>query len=136
MSAAAAIDFGPVDLPGPTGEANTLTLAPRGRVLCLGPDAERGARAGHPGAGRRQCGAGGRAAARGRRCQPLIDKGLPIHAIDGMVDPGDLVQLNIDVVAISADVDTLRVVRRALAPRPGPIVPLVSEVIKPGCLCA
>ena len=40
ITAAAGVDFGPVDLPGPTGEANTLTLAPRGRVLCLGPDAE------------------------------------------------------------------------------------------------
>ena len=40
ISAAAATDFGPVDLPGPTGEANTLTLGPRGRVLCLGPDGE------------------------------------------------------------------------------------------------
>ncbi len=38
MSASGAIDFGPVDLPGPTGEANTLWLAPRGRVLCLGVD--------------------------------------------------------------------------------------------------
>jgi len=62
---------------------------------------------------------------------PLLDKGLPIHAIDGMVDPGDLVQLNLEVVAISAEIDTLRAVRRALARRSGSIVPLVSEVIKP-----
>src|SRR5690606_29162981 len=40
IAAAAALDFGPVDLPGPTGEANTLLLVPRGRALCLGPDAE------------------------------------------------------------------------------------------------
>ncbi|MCC0029799.1 MAG: hypothetical protein H6891_05825 [Brucellaceae bacterium] len=37
LSAAAALDPGPVDLPGPTGEANALALAPRGTVLCLGP---------------------------------------------------------------------------------------------------
>jgi RHH-type transcriptional regulator, proline utilization regulon repressor / proline dehydrogenase / delta 1-pyrroline-5-carboxylate dehydrogenase len=36
MTAVATLDYGPVDLPGPTGEANTLTLVPRGRVLCLG----------------------------------------------------------------------------------------------------
>ncbi len=131
MSASGAIDFGPVDLPGPTGEANTLWLAPRGRVLCLGVDENAVL------AQAIQALAAGNAvlavAPRARvALSPLIDKGLPIHAIDGMVDPGDLVQLNIDVVAISADVDTLRVVRRALAPRPGPIVPLVSEVIKPG----
>ena len=40
IAAAAATDFGPVDLPGPTGEANTLYLVPRGRALCLGPDAD------------------------------------------------------------------------------------------------
>ena len=40
IAAAAATDFGPVDLPGPTGEANTLTLLPRGRALALGPDAD------------------------------------------------------------------------------------------------
>jgi RHH-type proline utilization regulon transcriptional repressor/proline dehydrogenase/delta 1-pyrroline-5-carboxylate dehydrogenase len=28
----------PLPLPGPTGEANTLRLRPRGRVACLGPD--------------------------------------------------------------------------------------------------
>ena len=40
MTAAAALDMGPVDLPGPTGEANYLWLHPRGTVLCLGPDAD------------------------------------------------------------------------------------------------
>ena len=40
MSAAAGLDFGPVDLPGPTGEANQFELGPRGTVLCLGPDAD------------------------------------------------------------------------------------------------
>src|SRR5690606_2943651 len=40
IAAAAALDYGPVDLPGPTGEANTLLLVPRGRTLCLGPDPE------------------------------------------------------------------------------------------------
>ncbi|MEM1300178.1 MAG: bifunctional proline dehydrogenase/L-glutamate gamma-semialdehyde dehydrogenase PutA, partial [Pseudomonadota bacterium] len=37
MSAAAALDRGPVDLPGPTGESNRYSLAPRGNLLCLGP---------------------------------------------------------------------------------------------------
>ncbi|MBI3096583.1 MAG: aldehyde dehydrogenase family protein, partial [Rhodocyclales bacterium] len=29
-----------LDLPGPTGERNTLSFAPRGRLLCLAPDAD------------------------------------------------------------------------------------------------
>ena len=56
---------------------------------------------------------------------------LPIEAIDGRLDPGDLVQLDVDMVAISADGDTMRAIRRALAERSGPIVPLLSELIKP-----
>ncbi len=55
ITAAAGVDFGPVDLPGPTGEANTLTLAPRGRVLCLGPDAETLLAQAITGAGGGQC---------------------------------------------------------------------------------
>src|SRR6266566_3110247 len=99
MSASGAIDFGPVDLPGPTGEANTLWLAPRGRVLCLGVDEQAIL------AQAIQALAAGNAvlavAPRARAAlSPLLDKGLPIHAIDGMVDPGDLVQLNLEVVAI------------------------------------
>ena len=130
ITAAAATDFGPVDLPGPTGEANTLLLAPRGRVLCLGLD-----EAAVLAQAVQALAAGNAVLAVAPRAQaslsPLLDKGLPIRAIDGTVDAGDLVQLDIDVVAISADVDTLRAIRRALARRSGPIVPLVSEVIKP-----
>jgi RHH-type proline utilization regulon transcriptional repressor/proline dehydrogenase/delta 1-pyrroline-5-carboxylate dehydrogenase len=130
ITAAAAIDFGPVDLPGPTGEANTLLLAPRGRVLCLGLDEAAVL------AQAVQALAAGNAvlavAPRAQACLlPLLDKGLPIRAINGTVDAGDLAQLSVEVVAISADVDTLRAIRRALARRSGPIVPLVSEVISP-----
>jgi len=119
-----------VDLPGPTGEANTLLRAPRGRVLCLGLDEEAVL------AQSVQALAAGNAvlavAPRAQACLlPLLDKGLPIRAINGTVDAGDLVQLSVEVVAISADVDTLRAIRRALARRSGPIVPLVSEVISP-----
>ena len=130
ISASGAIDFGPVDLPGPTGEANTLLLAPRGRVLCLGVDehAVRAQAIQALAAGNAVLGVAPRARA---ALAPLIDKGLPIDAIDGMLDPGDLAHLDIDAVAISADVDTMRAIRRALARRSGPIVPMVSEVIKP-----
>ena len=128
--AAAAVDFGPVDLPGPTGEANTLDLAPRGRVLCLGPDAEsllsqavQALAAGNavlavaPGAG--------------ATLNALTGKGLPIAALDGTVDAKSLAELTLDVVASAADDETLRGLRKALAGRKGPIVPLVSEAIYP-----
>ena len=39
-AAAEALPQAPLDLPGPTGESNRLSLHPRGRVLCLGAGAE------------------------------------------------------------------------------------------------
>ena len=40
VNAAAAFDGGPFNLPGPTGESNRLTMSPKGRILCLGPEPE------------------------------------------------------------------------------------------------
>lgn len=130
ITAAAATDFGPVDLPGPTGEANTLTLLPRGRVLALGPDAEtllaqaiQALAAGNavlavaPGAG--------------AALQPLTGKGLPLAALDGVVDPATLETLGLDVVASAAGGEAQRALRQSLAARSGQIVPLVGEVIYP-----
>jgi len=130
VSAAAAVDFGPVDLPGPTGEANTLALAPRGRVLCLGPDGEtllaqviQALAAGNavlavaPGAP--------------AVLQSLTGKGLPLAALDGTVDPADLETLPVDVVACSGRAEIAREIRTALARKSGPIVPLVTEAVYP-----
>jgi RHH-type proline utilization regulon transcriptional repressor/proline dehydrogenase/delta 1-pyrroline-5-carboxylate dehydrogenase len=130
ITAAAAVDFGPVDLPGPTGEANTLALAPRGRVLCLGPDGEtllaqaiQSLAAGNavlavvPGAS--------------AALQSLAGKGLPISAIDGRLEPDELRTLDVDVVAFSGEGDAARSIRQALAERKGAIVPVVTEVIYP-----
>jgi RHH-type transcriptional regulator, proline utilization regulon repressor / proline dehydrogenase / delta 1-pyrroline-5-carboxylate dehydrogenase len=130
IAAAAATDFGPLDLPGPTGEANTLTLLPRGRVLALGPDGEtllaQAIQALAAGNAVLAVAPGAQAAV-----QPLLGKGLPIAAIDGIVGPADLGTLRIDVVACSADAETLRSIRQALAARNGPIIPLISETIYP-----
>ena len=86
IAAAAGIDFGPVDLPGPTGEANTLTLYPRGCVLCLGPDGDtllaQAVQALAAGNSVLAVAPGAPAA-----LQSLLGKGLPIAAIDGSADP-------------------------------------------------
>jgi RHH-type transcriptional regulator, proline utilization regulon repressor / proline dehydrogenase / delta 1-pyrroline-5-carboxylate dehydrogenase len=131
IAAAAALDFGPVDLPGPTGEANTLALFARGRVLCLGPDADtllaqavQALAAGNAVLAVAQ----GAAAA----LSALTGKGLPIAALDGSVEPESLTGLPLDLVACAGSGDLLRSVRQALATRKnGPIVPLVAEVIYP-----
>ena len=50
----------PLELPGPTGESNRLSLAPRGVVLCLGPRDRRGTRTARDGPEGRECRGGGR----------------------------------------------------------------------------
>ncbi|MBX9461940.1 MAG: bifunctional proline dehydrogenase/L-glutamate gamma-semialdehyde dehydrogenase PutA [Aquamicrobium sp.] len=130
IAAAAALDYGPVDLPGPTGEANTLLLVPRGRTLCLGPDPEtafaQAIQALAAGNAVLAVTPGARAA-----LSSLTGKGMPVEAIDGIVDPADLTELGVEVVASSADADTLRAIRKALAVRKGAIVRLVAAVINP-----
>ena len=110
IAAAAATDFGPVDLPGPTGEANTLTLVPRGRVLCLGPDADtllsQAVQALAAGNAVLAVAPGAPAA-----LASLTGKGLPIAAIDGRPDPVESRSLGIDVVAFSGTPEAVRVVR-------------------------
>ncbi|TRC89255.1 bifunctional proline dehydrogenase/L-glutamate gamma-semialdehyde dehydrogenase PutA [Mesorhizobium sp. WSM4310] len=130
IGAAAGIDFGQVDLPGPTGEANTLSLSPRGRVLCLGPDAATLL------AQTIQALAAGNAVLAVAPGAPaalsaLTGKGLPLAAIDGRPDPVEARSLRVDVVAFSGTPEAARIVRKVIADRTGPIVPLVSEVLNP-----
>jgi RHH-type proline utilization regulon transcriptional repressor/proline dehydrogenase/delta 1-pyrroline-5-carboxylate dehydrogenase len=130
MNAASSLEYGQVDLPGPTGEANTLSLAPRGRVLALGPDPDtllaqtiQALAAGNavlavaPGAG--------------AALSPLTGKGLPLSVLDGRPDPVEARSLKVDVVAYSGTPESMRTVRRIIAERDGPIVPLVGEIYNP-----
>ncbi|WP_295813120.1 bifunctional proline dehydrogenase/L-glutamate gamma-semialdehyde dehydrogenase PutA [uncultured Nitratireductor sp.] len=130
IAAAAALDQGPVDLPGPTGEANSLMLIPRGRALCLGADEEtliaqvvqalatgNAVLAVHPDAR--------------RIVKPLLGQGLPLEAADGAVAVQALGALKMDVVAACGAREWLKELRSALAQREGAIVPLVCEPIYP-----
>ncbi|CCV07483.1 fused DNA-binding transcriptional regulator; proline dehydrogenase; pyrroline-5-carboxylate dehydrogenase [Mesorhizobium metallidurans STM 2683] len=130
IGAAASIDFGQVDLPGPTGEANTLSLSPRGRVLCLGPDQDTLL------AQTIQALAAGNAVLAVAPGAPaalsaLTGKGLPLAAIDGRPDPVEARSLRVELVAFSGTPEAARIVRKVIADRAGPIVPLVSEVLNP-----
>ena len=127
MAAAASVDEGPIDLPGPTGESNRLTLTPRGTVLCLGPDADavsdqtvQALRFGNavlavtPGAE--------------QELAPLIEGGLPVATLDGHLTPETIASLEIDAVAL---VGGDPMIRQALAAREGRITPLVAARIDP-----
>ncbi|MGS1093475.1 bifunctional proline dehydrogenase/L-glutamate gamma-semialdehyde dehydrogenase PutA [Aquamicrobium terrae] len=130
VAAAAGLEFGQVDLPGPTGEANTLALVPRGRVLALGPDGETLL------AQAIQALAAGNAVLAvapdaSAALSALTGKGLPLAALDARLDVAELGSLGPDVVAFSGSGEEARAIRRALAARPGQVVPLVTEVIYP-----
>ncbi|MCO5163806.1 MAG: bifunctional proline dehydrogenase/L-glutamate gamma-semialdehyde dehydrogenase PutA [Mesorhizobium sp.] len=130
IAAAAATEFDPVDLAGPTGESNTLTLVPRGRVLCLGPDPDSllaqvvQALA----AGNAVVAVAPKAAA---ALQPLTGKGLPLEVLDGTLMQGELAATTVDAVAYSRAGATAREIRQILAEKRGPIVPLIAETIFP-----
>ncbi len=127
MAAAATLDMGPIDLPGPTGESNRLSLVPRGRALCLGPDAEavmdqvvQALRSGNlvlaiaPGAK--------------KVVAPLVEAGLPVVALDGRLDPDTLRDLSVDAVACVGGDAALR---KALALREGAILSLIAARLDP-----
>ena len=131
LAAVQALDRGPLDLPGPTGESNRYRLEPRGTALCLGPD-EATALA----QAVQALGAGGRALVvvpgAEAATAALAAAGLPVLAIDGCIAPARLTTLAVDVVAWCGEPAPLR---QALADRDGPIVPLVTEPMAPRAYC-
>mgnify|MGYP001363723443 CR=1 FL=1 len=130
VAAAAGLEFGQVDLPGPTGEANTLALVPRGRVLALGPDAEtllaQAIQA--LAAGNAVLAVAPHASA---ALSALTGKGLPLAVLDARLDVAELGSAGPDAVAFSGTGEEARAIRRALSTCPGQVVPLVTEVIYP-----
>lgn len=118
--------FAPLDLPGPTGESNRLYVAPRGVVLCLGPgvDTARAQLATALGAGNAAVviADGAEAALASWSDDPRVS------VLDGQLAPETLATLDgIAAVASCADDDGITTLRVALARRPGPILPLISE---------
>ena len=128
MNAAAAVDMGPVDLPGPTGEANRLRLAPLGRVVCIGAGdaliahAVQALRAGNA-----VLAVGPEAT---RRLTSLMDPSVPLMVLDGDLGDDLFADAPLEAVAVSAP-DRAAAIRRALSKRDGPIIRLISEAVAP-----
>ncbi|HET9069909.1 MAG TPA: aldehyde dehydrogenase family protein, partial [Amaricoccus sp.] len=128
LAAAEALPQAPLDMPGPTGESNRLSLHPRGRVLCLGAGAEvvlaqavQALAAGNAVLAVAADAPWALAALEGRR--------LPVTAIAGQVAPASLEDLpELALVAAAGPADWLGAIRRALGRRGGPIVPLVTRL--------
>ena len=120
------VSLSPLELPGPTGESNRLSFAPRGAVLCLGPGAEAvqaqvaTARAAENAVV--AVAAGASAALTAYAADPHV------IVLDGQVAPSALATVGgIAAVACCADRDVLKAMRAALARRSGPILPLIAE---------
>jgi RHH-type proline utilization regulon transcriptional repressor/proline dehydrogenase/delta 1-pyrroline-5-carboxylate dehydrogenase len=104
------------EMPGPTGEANTLTLWPRGLVLCLGPTAQDAAL---------QAGTARRMGCPALMVAPGVDPDL---GINGELDPRALGELRgFAVVALWGDDARQRAARQMLAAREGSLIPLVTQ---------
>ena len=127
LDAAASLPSEPVDLPGPTGESNRLSLHGRGPALCLGADPETALAqalmslaAGNP----TLVAAPGATAA----LAPLTGARLPLAVLDGTLEVGALTALpGLAIVGAHGPDGWLRGLRAALAERDGPIVPLETE---------
>ncbi len=89
-------------LPGPTGEANTLTLIARDPILCLGP---------------------GQDAARAQ-AEAVRNLGGEAVVVEGMLPPEALTALNGFAAVIHWG--DARDIGMALAARPGPILPVIT----------
>jgi RHH-type proline utilization regulon transcriptional repressor/proline dehydrogenase/delta 1-pyrroline-5-carboxylate dehydrogenase len=131
VNAAASFDSGPFRLPGPTGESNRMTLAPKGPVLCLGPEIDtalaQAAQALAAGCAALVVTPGAEAAV-----APLARAGAPVTAIDGAVPADELTKARgFIAVAAAGDSGWTRALRQALAGRERRIVQLETELICP-----
>jgi len=129
IETAEAVDMTAVDLPGPTGESNRLSLHPRGTLLCLGDLGADGPEAAIAQAvlalalGNAAVVVAPGAAAPGAA---LRAAGAPVAALDGRITPDMLEHCRpFDALMAEGPAPDLAALRRALAARDGAVVPLV-----------
>jgi RHH-type proline utilization regulon transcriptional repressor/proline dehydrogenase/delta 1-pyrroline-5-carboxylate dehydrogenase len=129
--AAAQVVASPIDLPGPTGESNRLTLWSRGVFICLGPDAQT-----------LQQQYESVRAAKGRALLIGPDLGVPdwlsagladgnALALIGQLDPADVASLSGFMGLLSNQSEPIqRALRQALAHRAGALLPLLTVPVR------
>ncbi len=131
LDAAMHCDMAAIDLPGPTGESNRLSLVPRGTVLVTGPSREMALEQAISAlvAGNAVVIAcpGGKDLA-----EQLASSDAPVIGLDGNVEPQSLAEIDhIDAVASNAEASSMQAMRKSLASRRGMLVPLVTEGAAP-----
>jgi len=131
LTTASLLEPGPVVLPGPTGEANQLRLFPRGVVLCLGDGTD------EPALAVRQavtalalgCAVVGPEVVLADLRSTVSSLGGPIATLPGW-PPAHVLEW-VDPLAVVAftvtNPEEARPIRRALARRNGPLVPMADD---------
>ncbi len=119
------------DMPGPTGESNRLYAAPRGIVLCLGPDAESLT---HQVVLALAVGNGVIAVGQGaeKLAMKLRRLAAPIVALEGHLATGALRELQgVDAIAAHHSEEELKEMKAELAERDGALMQLIMERNQP-----
>ena len=107
-----------IDLPGPTGESNRLSVFPRGTILCLGPSVKDA---------KDQYDI---AISSGCKALMVVPGASGDNAVDGFLPREHIRTLNnIDGVALWSATDDLKACRKALASREGAIIPLLASPV-------
>ena len=120
-------NLAPQNLPGPTGESNRLSFAPRGVILTTGPGKQaalqQAVMALVAGNGVVLVCPGGRQLA-----SDLARSGAPVAGFDSHIEAEMLLGLeNFDGIASNASEQDLKKMRTTLAERSGPLLPLITE---------
>jgi RHH-type proline utilization regulon transcriptional repressor/proline dehydrogenase/delta 1-pyrroline-5-carboxylate dehydrogenase len=118
---------GITEMPGPTGEANRLSIHARGLILCLGPTREVVLS--------QVISALVQGNAAVMIAPGIIDaldvfkkQRLPVSGIEGILTPRALrLATGYDAVLTQAETETLQTYRQALAEREGTLIPLITE---------
>ncbi len=119
------VDVVTQDMPGPTGELNQLTLRPRGVVVCLGLSDHDAMEQAYT-----ALSLGNAVVMVSPQAEQLLasslEAGLPVAAISGQLDPSVFAQVNgFHAVSCRGQNAYLSAVRRYLALRDGPLLPLI-----------
>jgi RHH-type proline utilization regulon transcriptional repressor/proline dehydrogenase/delta 1-pyrroline-5-carboxylate dehydrogenase len=133
-------DFNPEKLPGPTGEANKLTLHPRGVIVCISP--WNFPLAIFMGQIVAALVTGNTVIAKPAEQTPLIaaaaiqllhEAGIPQDVLHLLPGQGDIVGAGLTAdprvagVMFTGSTETAKLIQHTLTNRPGPIVPLIAE---------
>ena len=115
------------EMPGPTGESNTLTNHARGTVLCLGPDKETAIEQMVMALAQ-----GNKAVVIAPGVSDTVDRaakaGLPVVGVEGQLEPDALETVKGFEAAVSCgEHSVLKPYRQALRKRDGALLPLITE---------